>query len=129
MPMPTAVAIQWVDVTTPKVPSISGRVVKRFGLTKFMELPGLGPKTAGLDHSLPMRPTALAAGQRPCLHMRLISRPPSGRFGAVNAIAHPLEDFGPIFGVQDRLPHQQQEGLFLEVAAPALAAVEVDVMA
>src|ERR671913_1785488 len=32
MPMPTAVAIQWVDATTPKVPSISGRVVKGLGL-------------------------------------------------------------------------------------------------
>src|SRR5712691_10619028 len=31
--MPTAVAIQWVEVTTPKVPSISGRVVKGLGLT------------------------------------------------------------------------------------------------
>src|SRR5262245_24324263 len=30
--MPTAVAIQWVDETTPNVPSISGRVVKGFGL-------------------------------------------------------------------------------------------------
>src|SRR6201998_2613472 len=30
--MPTAVAIQCVDVTTPKVPSISGRVVNEFGL-------------------------------------------------------------------------------------------------
>src|SRR4249919_4244010 len=30
--MPTAVAIQWVDVTTPKVPSISGRVVNGLGL-------------------------------------------------------------------------------------------------
>src|ERR1700690_3092324 len=29
--MPTAVPIQWVEVTTPKVPSISGRVVKGFG--------------------------------------------------------------------------------------------------
>src|SRR5215475_8318193 len=29
--MPTAVAIQWVDVTTPKVPSISGRVVNGLG--------------------------------------------------------------------------------------------------
>jgi hypothetical protein len=29
--MPTAVAIQWVDATTPKVPSISGRVVNGFG--------------------------------------------------------------------------------------------------
>src|SRR6185437_94631 len=30
--MPTAVAIQCVEVTTPNVPSISGRVVKGFGL-------------------------------------------------------------------------------------------------
>jgi hypothetical protein len=30
--MPTAVAIQWVEVTTPKVPSISGRVVNGSGL-------------------------------------------------------------------------------------------------
>src|SRR6267142_3109009 len=30
--MPTAVAIQWVDVTTPKVPSISGLVVNGSGL-------------------------------------------------------------------------------------------------
>ncbi len=34
--MPTAVAIQCVEVTTPNVPSISGRVVNGFGLTKFM---------------------------------------------------------------------------------------------
>src|SRR5579883_514341 len=32
IPMPTAVAIQWVEATTPNVPSISGRVVKVFGL-------------------------------------------------------------------------------------------------
>ena len=35
--MPTAVAIQWVVVTTPKVPSISGRVVKVFGLMLVMK--------------------------------------------------------------------------------------------
>src|SRR5580698_9749482 len=34
--MPTAVAIQWVEVTTPKVPSISGRVVNGLGLTLLM---------------------------------------------------------------------------------------------
>ena len=36
--MPTAVAIQWVEVTTPNVPSISGRVVKGFGLMFFIDL-------------------------------------------------------------------------------------------
>jgi hypothetical protein len=34
--MPTAVAIQWVEVTTPKVPSISGRVVNGLGLMFFI---------------------------------------------------------------------------------------------
>ena len=34
--MPTAVAIQWVEVTTPNVPSISGRVVKGLGLILLM---------------------------------------------------------------------------------------------
>src|SRR5215470_3304993 len=38
MLMPTAVAIQWVEVTTPKVPSITGRVVKGLGLM----LPAMG---------------------------------------------------------------------------------------
>src|SRR5580693_7589756 len=37
IPMPTAVAIQWVVVTTPNVPSISGRVVKVFGLILVMK--------------------------------------------------------------------------------------------
>src|SRR5580693_2583122 len=36
-PMPTAVAIQWVEVTTPKVPSISGRVVKGLGLMLLID--------------------------------------------------------------------------------------------
>src|SRR5262245_9083200 len=38
IPIPTAVAIQWVEVTTPKVPSITGRVVKGLGLM----LPAMG---------------------------------------------------------------------------------------
>jgi hypothetical protein len=33
------VAIQWVEVTTPKVPSISGRVVNGLGLMLFIGLP------------------------------------------------------------------------------------------
>src|SRR6202795_1260922 len=42
MPIPTAVAIQWVDVTTPNVPSISGRVVNGLGLIfeTIAEFPG-----------------------------------------------------------------------------------------
>ncbi len=38
-PIPTAVAIQCVEATTPKVPSISGRVVKGSGLTKLIGNP------------------------------------------------------------------------------------------
>ena len=37
--MPTAVAIQWVEVTTPKVPSISGRVVNGIGIDVFHRRP------------------------------------------------------------------------------------------
>jgi hypothetical protein len=37
MDMPTAEAIQWVDVQTPNVPSISTRVVKGAGLITVMD--------------------------------------------------------------------------------------------
>src|ERR1044072_4454596 len=62
MPMPTGVGSQWVEVTTPKVPSISGRVVNGLGLTKFMEVPAPG-ENAGLDHVSPVRPTAFGRYQ------------------------------------------------------------------
>src|ERR1700693_3153210 len=39
MLIPTAVAIQWVEVTTPKVPSISGLVVKGLGLILLIGFP------------------------------------------------------------------------------------------
>src|SRR3984893_16808267 len=38
--IPTAVAIQWVEVTTPKVPSISGLVVNGSGLILLMIIQG-----------------------------------------------------------------------------------------
>src|SRR6478735_11974973 len=53
--IPTAVAIQWVDVTTPKVPSISGRVVNGFGLMFFIE--DLGRGGTPINHSLRGQPT------------------------------------------------------------------------
>jgi hypothetical protein len=53
--IPTAVAIQWVDVTTPKVPSISGRVVNGFGLMFFIE--DLGRGGMPINHSLRGQPT------------------------------------------------------------------------
>src|ERR1043166_3642168 len=75
MPIPTAVAIQCVEVTTPKVPSISGRVVNGFGLTKFIRVPNgsAAEKDGGLDHRSQAVPTPLRA---PCPardHMRLIN--------------------------------------------------------
>src|SRR5450631_1313251 len=44
--IPTAVAIQWVEVATPKVPSISGLVVNGLGLMLLMGIHhyGLGPR-------------------------------------------------------------------------------------
>src|SRR3982075_1354957 len=38
IPIPTAVAIQWVEVTTPNVPSISGLVVNGSGLVLLIEI-------------------------------------------------------------------------------------------
>src|SRR5205809_2875303 len=61
--------------------------------------------------------------------MRLTGRPRSGGLRAFPAVAHALEDFRPVFRVLDGLAHQLQKDFFLEIAAPALAAVEVDVMA
>src|SRR5882762_6068059 len=46
--IPTAVAIQWVEVTTPKVPTISGRVVNGLGLINFKALPP-GVQNVGRD--------------------------------------------------------------------------------
>src|SRR5258707_5059921 len=40
MPIPTAVAIQWVEVTTPKVPSISGLVLNGSGLILLIGIHG-----------------------------------------------------------------------------------------
>src|SRR6185503_14984235 len=40
--IPTAVAIQWVEATTPKVPSISGLVVNGLGLILLIGIHGFG---------------------------------------------------------------------------------------
>src|SRR5262245_23480791 len=65
--IPTAVAIQWVEVTTPKVPSISGRVVNGSGL--MLLAMGLAPsKGAGaLDHSVAVLPTGMPAALPPLI--------------------------------------------------------------
>src|SRR5450759_793365 len=57
--IPTAVAIQWVDVTTPKVPSISGLVVNGSGLILLIGF-HLRADAAGRAHLT----TAKAACQR-----------------------------------------------------------------
>jgi hypothetical protein len=51
------VAIQWVDVTTPNVPSISGLVVKGSGLMWLMEVHYWGFIGGALDHSRAALPT------------------------------------------------------------------------
>src|SRR3974377_1882852 len=62
--MPTAVAIQWVEVTTPKVPSISGRVVNGLGLMLLMRSPvlALQPRAASVYHTRRRRDAAIGAG-------------------------------------------------------------------
>src|SRR3979490_1493520 len=55
--MPTAVAIQWVEVTTPKVPSISGRVVNGSGLILLIGIHGCAAGRGALDHSRGCLPT------------------------------------------------------------------------
>src|SRR5947199_1250839 len=50
MPMPTAVAIQWVEATTPKVPTISGRVVNGLGFISFMSRP---PRRMSMPGKMP----------------------------------------------------------------------------
>src|SRR3979490_3349784 len=57
--MPTAVAIQWGDGTTPKVPSISGRVVKGLGLMLLMR-----PVALSFDQCGGRRPSRLGALRR-----------------------------------------------------------------
>src|SRR5207237_3392565 len=58
--IPTAVAIQWAEATTPNVPSISGLVVNGSGLTLLMEVhhSALDVGAGALDHRVGLRPTA-----------------------------------------------------------------------
>src|SRR5881409_1958409 len=65
--MPTAVAIQCVEVTTPKVPSISGRVVNGSGLILLIRnhLFFGGCRPGALDHSQAALPTGPAATPAP----------------------------------------------------------------
>src|SRR5947208_14622943 len=58
--IPTAVAIQWVEVTTPNVPSISGLVVNGSGLMLLMEVhhSALSVGAGALDHRVGLLPTA-----------------------------------------------------------------------
>src|SRR5947209_2764875 len=64
--IPTAVAIQWVEVTTPNVPSISGLVVNGSGLILLMggHLFALSAWAGALDHRASLLPTVPPA--RPC---------------------------------------------------------------
>src|SRR5690242_12550438 len=60
--IPTAVAIQWVEATTPKVPSISGLVVNGLGLILLIGIHSFG--AGALDHSQGGLPTSRAPKSR-----------------------------------------------------------------
>src|SRR5258705_13044355 len=72
MLIPTAVAIQWVDVTTPKVPSISGLVVNGSGLMLLIGIhcwagaAGRAQLTTAEAACQPARCTALLASLCSC---------------------------------------------------------------
>src|SRR5262245_6039072 len=68
MPMPTAVAIQWVEGTTAEVPSISGRVVKGFGLM-LAAIVSCAFEQPLANHSREGQPTRLASNGL-SLHVR-----------------------------------------------------------
>src|ERR1043165_9432535 len=85
-------------------------------------MPGLVP---GI-HDLRQQKTWIA-GTSPAMTQQ--NHPNSGGLGAVSRPRHALEDFAPVLGVLDGVAHQQQEGLFLEIAPPAFASVKLDVMA
>src|ERR1700757_3316417 len=67
--IPTAVAIQWVEVTTPNTPSISGRVVNGSGLMLLAMAYPLFGMQAGQAHLI----TALAGCQQQPPHAALAS--------------------------------------------------------
>src|ERR1700704_3738674 len=76
MLIPTAVAIQCVEVTTPKVPSISGRVVNGSGLILLMGIQGVGMlaraphlTTAGAACQPVLNPRPVIAGLDPAIHL------------------------------------------------------------
>src|SRR5674476_848507 len=64
--IPTAVAIQWVEVTTPKVPSISGLVVNGSGLMLLMGTQGCAA-AAGRAHLTTAKAACQPALQAPAL--------------------------------------------------------------
>ena len=70
--IPTAVAIQWVEVTTPKVPSISGRVVNGSGLILLIGIHASFDDAVGAAHlttaKAACQPAADALGSHPRDH-------------------------------------------------------------
>src|SRR5947209_11287658 len=64
--IPTAVAIQCVEVTTPKVLSISGRVVNGSGLILLMKNPAACGAGAALEHSRSGMPTGVSVSRTRC---------------------------------------------------------------
>src|SRR5215470_796602 len=84
IPMPTAVAIQWVEATTPKVPSITGRVVKGLGLM----LPAI--VSCGGPVGVLRRLRGADKHRRPRLSRRRRQAPPGGT-GTLDSLAVAIE--------------------------------------
>src|SRR6202043_3737352 len=99
--IPTAVAIQWVDVTAPKVPSISGRVVKGLGLILLIGFHGCAD-AAWLMHLT----TAKAACQPVQCNALCMSSWSSGFGGMIDGVAGDAVDkFGGLSAAQ--VEHQR----------------------
>src|SRR3954465_2326223 len=52
----------------------------------------------------------------------------SGGLGFVACARHALKDSRPVLGVLDHVAHAQEESLLGEIAAPALAAIKLDIV-
>src|SRR5207302_3163700 len=135
MPMPTAVAIQWVEATTPKVPSISGRVVKKLGLMLLIEVPRRKGRhfTTGRPGGQPPASAQVPAAHRVGAPTVGVNWRASGRARTIGRrlcvvrLAGGLiaEHRAPSLDLARRLAHLGAQSLFREIAVPGAALVKL----
>src|SRR5438552_225225 len=126
--MPTAVAIQWVEATTPKVPSISGRVVKKLGLMLLIEVPRRKGRhfTTGRPGGQPPASAQVPAAHRVGAPTVGVNWRASGRARTIGRrlcvvrLAGGLiaEHRAPSLDLARRLAHLGAQSLFREIAVP-----------